>query len=175
MYLNAKSDCNFQFLLVMNRNYTQPDSQTNSQFFTAFYPSYDMEREDCCPLWQGWDCKGSVWFHWEFHDKSLGISFHCPLPWELPGRQTLREDRDRGECRQCWWSRLSLCWASSQSPQSRWSAATRPRPGWRRHQQGEAGGSWWDHRGQHTGYWGQTGGARYSGTESQFSSLHPSS
>ena len=48
MYLNAKSDCNFQFLLVMNRNYTQPDSQTNSQFFTAFYPSYDMEREDRC-------------------------------------------------------------------------------------------------------------------------------
>ena len=32
----------------MNRNYTQPDSQTNSQFFTAFYPRSDMEREDRC-------------------------------------------------------------------------------------------------------------------------------
>ena len=26
MYLNAKSDCNFQFLLVMNRNYTARQS-----------------------------------------------------------------------------------------------------------------------------------------------------
>ena len=30
MYLNAKSDCNFQFLLVMNRNYT-PDSSSQSK------------------------------------------------------------------------------------------------------------------------------------------------
>ena len=29
MYLNAKSDCNFQFLLVMNRNYTPAVRQSN--------------------------------------------------------------------------------------------------------------------------------------------------